>query len=48
MAFHEKVKAVIADNPKLYDSRKYLGPAREAIKEVIRQKIRLFGSNNRF
>lgn len=35
-------------NPKTFDPRKYLGPARAAIKETIRSKIHLFGSNGRY
>ncbi|MCF8566510.1 class II fructose-1,6-bisphosphate aldolase [Alicyclobacillus tolerans] len=36
------------EDPKVFDPRKYLGPARTAIKETIRTKIRLFGSNGRY
>lgn len=36
------------EDPAIFDSRKYLGPAREGIKEAIRSKIRLFGSNGRY
>ena len=31
----------------VYDPRKYLGPAREAIKETVKGKIREFGTSNR-
>jgi fructose-bisphosphate aldolase, class II len=40
------VRAVLAEKPDLYDPRKYLGPARETIKETVKGKIREFGSNN--
>lgn len=36
------------ESPKVFDPRKYLGPARAAIKETIRAKIHLFGSNGRY
>jgi fructose-bisphosphate aldolase class II len=29
--FTEKVRQVLSDNPKLVDTRKYLGPARDAV-----------------
>ena len=38
------VREVLAANPNMYDPRKYLGPAREAIKETVIGKIREFGS----
>lgn len=47
VAFTKKVREVLDKDAKVYDPRKVLGPAREAIKEVVREKIRLFGSNNR-
>lgn len=47
-AFTRTVRQTLEDNPKMFDPRKYLGPAREAIKETIRTKIRLFGSHNRY
>ncbi|BCJ87644.1 class II fructose-1,6-bisphosphate aldolase [Effusibacillus dendaii] len=47
VAFTAKVRELLEKDAKLYDPRKYLGPAREAIKATVREKIRLFGSNNR-
>ncbi|GIM46746.1 fructose-bisphosphate aldolase [Collibacillus ludicampi] len=47
IAFTAKVREILNNNAKVYDPRKILGPAREAIKEVVREKIRLFGSNDR-
>ncbi|MFB5662769.1 class II fructose-1,6-bisphosphate aldolase [Alteribacillus sp. HJP-4] len=41
------VRKVLADQPEQYDPRKYLGPAREAIKETVKGKMREFGSSNR-
>lgn len=48
MEFNRIVREKLGNDPKLYDSRKYLGPAREAVKEIVRKKIRLFGSHNRY
>ncbi|MFM1651173.1 class II fructose-1,6-bisphosphate aldolase [Brevibacillus sp. B_LB10_24] len=47
VACTEKIREILAAKPNEIDPRKYMGPAREAIKEVVRGKIRLFGSNNR-
>jgi len=47
VAMTNKLREVLAKNPEVYDPRKYLGPARDAIKEVVRGKIRLFGSNGK-
>ncbi|UOF91619.1 class II fructose-1,6-bisphosphate aldolase [Fodinisporobacter ferrooxydans] len=41
------VRKVLAEKPDLYDPRKYLGPARDAIKETVKGKIREFGSNGK-
>lgn len=46
-AFMAAAKKVIADNPKEIDPRKMLTPAREAAIEVIREKIRIFGSSGK-
>ncbi|UFJ40203.1 class II fructose-1,6-bisphosphate aldolase [Brevibacillus humidisoli] len=47
VACTETIRKVLADKPNEIDPRKYLGPAREAIKEVVKEKMRLFGSSNR-
>lgn len=39
-----RVREVLAADSEVYDPRKYLGPAREAIKETVVGKIREFGS----
>ncbi|WP_221567323.1 class II fructose-1,6-bisphosphate aldolase [Alkalihalobacillus sp. TS-13] len=41
------VREVLAEKPELYDPRKYLGPARDAIKETVKGKMREFGSSNK-
>lgn len=38
------VREVLAAKPNEYDPRKYLGPARDAIKETVKGKMREFGS----
>lgn len=44
IASAKKVREVLAADEKMYDPRKYLGPAREAIKTTVIGKIREFGS----
>ncbi|HHW07120.1 MAG TPA: class II fructose-1,6-bisphosphate aldolase [Clostridia bacterium] len=44
-AFVKGVKEVIAKNPDEIDPRKILGPAKEEMIAIIREKIRLFGSS---
>jgi fructose-bisphosphate aldolase class II len=41
------VREALAANPEEYDPRKYLGPAREAIKTTVIGKIREFGSSGK-
>ncbi len=47
-AFTDTIRAIFDKNKEVYDPRKYLGPGREAIKEAVRAKIRLFGSAGRY
>ena len=44
LAFTATVREVLANQPKEFDPRKILGPAKEAMKEVVKAKMRLFGS----
>jgi len=44
LAFTATVREVLTNSPKEFDPRKILGPAKEAIKEVVKDKMRLFGS----
>ncbi|MDA8442324.1 MAG: class II fructose-1,6-bisphosphate aldolase [Peptococcaceae bacterium] len=44
-AFVAAARQAIMANPNEIDPRKVLGPAREATKEIIRDKIRVFGSS---
>src|SRR4029078_6604908 len=40
MAMTAAIRKVFATNPKEFDPRKYLGPARNAVKELVRHKVR--------
>jgi len=46
-AFARAVREFLEKNPKEYDPRKILGPAKDEMKKVIREKIRLFGSSGK-
>lgn len=46
-AFTDAIRHIFEADKKVYDPRKYLGPARAAIKEAVRTKIQLFGSSGR-
>lgn len=47
IASAKRVREVLAENPNMYDPRKYLGPARDAIKETVIGKMREFGSSGK-
>jgi len=47
IAFSNAVKEFIKENPENIDPRKILGPAKEAMKEAIIEKMQLFGSAGR-
>jgi len=48
IAFTGNVRKAFNDDPKNFDPRKYLGPAREAIKATVYHKImNVFGSNDK-
>jgi fructose-bisphosphate aldolase class II len=44
LAFTATVREVLTNSPKEFDPRKILGPAKEAMKEVVKGKMHLFGS----
>ncbi|MBQ4145545.1 MAG: class II fructose-1,6-bisphosphate aldolase [Clostridia bacterium] len=46
-AFTDTLRAVLAQQPDLFDLRKYIGPARDSVKAKVIEKIRLFGSNGK-
>ena len=37
------IRKVFAESPAEFDPRKYLGPARDAVREVVKGKVKLFG-----
>ncbi|MEI3612074.1 class II fructose-1,6-bisphosphate aldolase [Pseudogracilibacillus sp. SO30301A] len=43
----KKIREVLAEDPDVYDPRKYMGPGREAIKETVIGKMREFGSTGK-
>ncbi len=43
LAMTAEIREVYATNPKEFDPRKYLGPARKAIKEVVKRKLHVLG-----
>ncbi|MGT2334217.1 class II fructose-bisphosphate aldolase [Staphylococcus aureus] len=47
IASAKAVRDVLNNDKEVYDPRKYLGPAREAIKETVKSKIKEFGTSNR-
>jgi len=47
MAFSGAVRQFLAQNPSEFDPRKYLGAGREAVKELVKRKIKIFGSENK-
>jgi fructose-bisphosphate aldolase class II len=47
MKFVEKIREIIKKNPQEIDPRKILGPAREAVKEIIRDRIKVCGSRGK-
>ena len=46
-SFVQALKGFIVDNPDNIDPRKVLAPAKEAMKKIVREKMRLFGSAGR-
>ena len=46
-AFVKGVRSVVANDPNEIDPRKILGPAREEMTAIVREKIRLFGSSGK-
>lgn len=49
LAFTSKIREVFGTNPKEFDPRKYLGPAREEMYKYYVKKIKeVFGSNDRY
>lgn len=47
LAMTGAIRKVFAESPAEFDPRKYLGPAREAIKQAVIRKIKLLGSDGK-
>jgi len=47
LAFTAAVREVLSNSPREFDPRKILGSAKEAMKEVVKGKMRLFGSSGK-
>jgi fructose-bisphosphate aldolase class II len=47
LAFTATVREFLVKSPKIFDPRKILGSAKEAMKEVVKSKTRLFGSSRK-
>jgi len=48
LAMTSEIRKVFAEEPGVFDPRKYLTPARESIKQTVKHKIRdVFGSSNK-
>jgi fructose-bisphosphate aldolase class II len=47
LAFTGGVRQVLAESPEIFDPRKIIGAGREAMKDVVKRKIRLFGSDGK-
>jgi fructose-bisphosphate aldolase class II len=43
LALTAKIRQVYAETPAEFDPRKYLGPGRDAIKEMVRHKLHVLG-----
>jgi fructose-bisphosphate aldolase class II len=47
LAFTATVREALTNSPKEFDPRKILGPAKEAMKQVAKSKMQLFGSSGK-
>ncbi len=47
MALTAKIRQVFCESPAEFDPRKYLGPGREAIKEMVRHKLQVLGCSGK-
>lgn len=47
LAFTGSVREVLVTSPKVFDPRKILGPAKQTMKAVVQEKMRLFGSSGK-
>lgn len=47
LAMTGAIRKVFVESPSEFDPRKYLGPAREAIKQVVKRKIKILGCSGK-
>lgn len=47
MALTAKIREVFAEKPREFDPRKYLGPGREAIKQMVKRKLQILGCSGK-
>lgn len=47
LAFTATVREVLTSSPKEFDPRRILGPAKDAVKQVVKGKMQLFGSSGK-
>jgi fructose-bisphosphate aldolase class II len=47
MALTAKIRQVFAEKPAEFDPRKYLGPGREAIRQMVKRKLSVLGCNGK-
>ncbi len=47
LAFTGGIRKVMKESPSEFDPRKYLGPARAAVKEIVKHKIKVFGTDGK-
>jgi len=47
LAFTGGVRQILMESPEVFDPRKIVGEGREAIKEVVKKKIQIFGSEGK-
>ncbi len=47
LAFTGAVREVLATRPEVFDPRKILGPARDAMMDVVKRKMKMFGSEGK-
>jgi fructose-bisphosphate aldolase class II len=47
VAFTGALRDILSNHPEIYDPREELGPAREAVKQMVREKMKVFGSSGK-
>ena len=47
MALTAKIRQVFAEKPEEFDPRKYLGPGRDAIEDMVKHKLQVLGCSGK-